>query len=414
MTLTTEQQNVITSVRDGKTVLITGSAGTGKSFLVSYICYEMDRRNQLFALTAPTGIAALNIGGTTIHNFLKITPFVTNLGQYQRSRKRGVGPDWANLKTIIVDEVSMLHPDLFILLSEICQFHKRNTLPFGGIQMIFIGDFLQLSPIHKKPVTCKYAFQTDLWNEIGVVEIELTRSIRQQDSLFAAALNEFRIGKVARAAKEMIKICTNNTKIPGKKYTHLCALNKDCDIGNARELKKLGTEERTYHAVHVGNERLLKDCLAEITITLRVGATVMLLRNLPEHGLCNGSIGTVVQLEPFWVSVQFNSGLIVVIERYTWEIRHTDSKSLVLAASRTQIPLRLAYFISIHKSQSLSIDHLVADCKDIFAQGQLYVMLSRAKTMEGLIIRNFRPSALITDKIALDFYAKRIEEVETA
>ena len=412
--LTPEQQTAVDKVRDGQHVMITGPAGTGKSFLISHLCDMLTQDGRLYALTAPSAVAALNIRGVTIHRFLGITPYVETLEHYQVWRRRVKSKiDWQALQAIIIDEVSMCHPEMFVLLSEICKWHLGNTRPFGGLQMIFIGDFLQLSPIHKGEVECKYVFQTALWAEMNVAIVHLKQIIRQKDPDFARALNDIRRGVLSTRARTMIDFCSNNKLQPGKKYTTLCSKKIECEIGNNNELHKLHTPAHVYRATESGDTKLLKDCLAEKIITLKVGATVMLVRNLPEDGLCNGSIGTVVDLESAAVQVQFNDDRTIWLGKVKWEIlRMQKDRSPQVLASRSQIPLRLSWFISIHKSQSLSIDHVTADCKDIFTTAQLYVMLSRAKTKEGLIIKNFEPSALRADHVAVEFYEKAARPVK--
>lgn len=402
-----QQRKVLLDACNGKNICITGPAGTGKSFLIQHIKEALDRRNELYRILAPTGVAAVNVGGQTIHHFLGLRPGIRDLSDYvKRCAKRSRVP-WYSLGTVIIDEVSMMHPDLFNLFDVICRFHKRRDVPFGGVRLILLGDFFQLSPIKGPNDIIKdadYIFQTQLWKEMDIQTHVLTQIMRQKEHDFAMALNDLRVGDFTKRLRTLIKKCSENARIPGKQYVRIFARNVDKNNCNDQELAKLSTEQRVFFARDKGERSCLRECQAASTITLKVGCPVMLLWNLPDSALFNGSIGVVHSFVDGLPRVLFNNGKLIVIKQQTWTIHEKNRNGTKTLAERTQIPLALAYSIVAHKCQSLTIDYLEVDCTGIFGYHHLYVMLSRGATAEGLIIRNFTMRSISVDKKVFAFY----------
>lgn len=405
MSLNEEQKKVVDKVLEGRNVLITGSAGTGKSFLINHICGELTAKNKLHYILAPTGVAALNVSGQTIHRFLGLRPDVQTIQDYRKLCARRSKVAWKDLKVIIIDEVSMVHPNLFQLFSEIAKLHRDSSTPFGGIQMILIGDYFQLSPIPEKsdvPNAPLYIFETDLFQDMGLETHVLTKVMRQEDAAFINSLNDLRVGKYSKRVAELVKDCALNKKEPGKHYVKLFALNIDKNQANDTALAKLPGVSTIFTSIDTGDVKYLQGCRAEKILELKVGCPVMFLWNEPEQDLCNGSVGVVEDFKNGLPIVFFNNGVKIAVERRKYVIPDAG-KSKPLAA-RLQLPLALAWSISAHKCQSISLDHVEADCRNIFTTGQLYVMLSRARTKEGLIIKNFSESAIKVDKKVIEFY----------
>ena len=409
MSLNPEQSAIFSQVLEGKHILVTGPAGTGKSFLIDHICKAFDKKGYIYRVLAPTGVAAVNVNGHTIHRFLSIRPDIKIIEDYKRICARRSRVPWYPLKAIIIDEVSMIHPNLFVLFDEICRFHKRRDLPFGGIQMIFLGDFFQLAPVPESNTSrlrpAEYIFETDLWAQMNVKVSVLGQIMRQNELDFIVALNDLRVGKYTDAVESLIAECSENSMIPDKHYVRIFSLNVDKDYHNESELDKLVTPEVVFNAKDVGDDRLLKDLRAPKVLKLKTGCPVMLLWNQPEDGLCNGSIGIVQSVSQYGNPVvKFNSGQIVTIHPKIWARSEKTPHGTKILASRTQYPLTLAYSIVAHKSQSLTIDHLVVDCRGVFAFGQLYVMFSRAASRKGLIIVNFNKKAIMANEKIQEFY----------
>lgn len=406
--LNDEQCRVLNEVLCGKSTLITGPAGVGKSLLCKHICAELDKRGKVYRIVAPTGVAAVNVGGQTIHRFLGIRPEIQTLADYMKFCMKRTRVPWASLDVIIIDEVSMVHPRLFRLFDSIARLHKRKVSPFGGIQMIFIGDFFQLCPVKEKTDKAgdpEYVFETPLWKELNPHVAVLKRVMRQNDVEFVEALNELRLGLFSEKVVKMVQRCAMNKRRPGKHYVRLCPLNAQKNYANETQLSKLTSEEKVYNATDIGNEIYLKDCRAEKKITLKTGCPVMLLWNMPQYALCNGSVGVVREYDSTGLPVvEFNDGPVIPVPQQTWTVQEKNRHGIHVLASRTQVPLAVAYALSQHKSQGLTIDHLVVDCTGIFTTGQLYVALSRARSMEGLIIKNFEPDSIMVDQKVLDYY----------
>ena len=409
-----EQITTVENALNGRNVIITGSAGTGKSFLIKHLCSQFDKKGKTFRIIAPTGVAAVNIGGQTIHRFLGIRPEIKTLPDYMRLCMKRTKVPWNTLDAIIVDEVSMIHPQLFILFDQIARLHRRNNLPFGGIQMILIGDFYQLCPIKQKDDKAgdpEYIFETKLWEDLHLHVTVLKQVMRQTETDFVEALNDLRLGLFSPRVIAMLQKCALHKRIAGNHYVRLFALNSQKNYANETQLAKLTTEEKIYNAVDVGNEVYLKDCRAEKKITLKIGCPVMLLWNMPDYDLCNGSIGIVQNYDALGLPVvKFNNGVEIPVPAQVWTIHEKNKHGIHVLASRRQIPLAVAWSISIHKSQGLTLDHLIVDCSGIFTTGQLYVALSRAATMEGLIVKNFNPDSIMVDQKVLEFYSKLEEQ----
>ena len=404
-----EQAAVLAHVVQGENVMITGSAGTGKSFLVNHICKELDAKGITYRVLAPTGVAALNVGGQTIHRFLGLRPDIRTPDDYIKIFKRSKVP-WLTLKVLIIDEVSMIHPNLFMLFDAICRVHIRNRMgqPFGGLQLILLGDYFQLSPVPEKgdlPNAPKYIFETDVWKSLRLHVHVLTHVMRQNEEDFIAALNDLRVGIYSDKVKAMIAACTTNVKQDGKHYVKLYSLNAQKNEANARALAELETEARTYRAVDIGDEKYLQGCRAEKEITLKIGCPVMMLWNLPELELCNGSIGVITRYDESGLPVvKFNSGVTCAVKKQTWSVQEKQADGKRILASRTQVPLAVAWSITSHKAQGLTLCHVEVDLRGVFTAGQMYVMLSRAANSKGLIITGFNRRAIKVDETVKQFY----------
>lgn len=410
-TLSPEQVAFVADFLLKRNLLCTGNAGTGKTYLLNWL-----RKAVSISVTASTGIAAIQIGGSTVHSWAGIgiaakTPHqvLENLLDREskwndRTRRRII-----EARVLVIDEISMISAEFFELLEGVLSLVRCSAAglplgdlgPFGGLQVVVFGDFLQLPPVSKVGAA-KFAFQSPVWQEGDFKVHLLTKTFRQADQRFADVLNKIRFDDLDEDVLEFLQsrweaIDPDPDRSPCELHTH----NSGCDLINLDRLSKLPGEAVTLPAIDFAkgkSEKLLKEiddqCLAPAHLKLKVGARVMLLANLDvAGGLANGSTGTVLDIgthvnvetglkEPC-VKVEFDrDGRVAEIGSFKWEL----IKGEEVTASRRQIPLRLAYAITIHKSQGMSLDKVRAHLGKVFEKGQSYVALSRARTPEGLFL----------------------------
>lgn len=417
--LTKDQKKAIEYIKNGNNVFITGPGGTGKSFLIKKICNKLSLLNISYSILAPTGVSAMNVGGVTIHKFLGMD--INNNINF----KKDIYDKIRNTETIIIDEISMINSNVFSKFDYICRSYRKNKIIFGGIQLILIGDFFQLSPVpdidnrakNEKP---KYIFETEIWNKLNLKYINLIEIKRQTDSEFISILNDVRYGIYSKRLQNLINKCNKNIKKENKHYIKLYTNNKLKKNANEEELSKIDKKEHKFIAKDFGDKDLLKGCIAEKEIILKVGCPVMLLKNYDQYNLYNGSIGHIMNFDKKtgYSIVKFESE-ILCISTDEWEINELiiyedDNNNLckdyITLAKRIQIPLGLAWAITIHKSQGLTFKYLEVILTNTFTEGQMYVALSRAVSMENLIISGFKKSHLKVNNNVIKFYEEEILE----
>ena len=431
ITLDDEQESVLEMMMSGANVFLTGEAGTGKSTIVHEFLRRCDRE---CVVLAPTGIAALNAGGTTIHSQMMLKPGLLNplaldpLTDGNRCRVLHMA------KTIVVDEISIVRSDLFCAmdarLREVASVANRER-PFGGKQIILVGDFMQLPPVVGDEMERKFinerlggvfAFQTELW-QAAMFRTMFLKTIHRQsgDALFRKVLNDLRHGKFEAAAKVLNNHCVGE-KAFLKPPVCLCTTNREAKAINDAARRSVNGESRSF-AAQVSGKFLEAEFPAEGNLELVVGARVMVLCNQRNEGTLecvNGDMGTVTGFGPEdepEVQVRLDSGKAVTIVPHTWEkqvyVQEIDPKTNAPVMRQTvvgtfeQIPLRLAYAITIHKSQGLSLDCVSLRLgRGCFDHGQLYTALSRCRTLDGLQIdRLLLPKDLIIDEAVVRFHS---------
>jgi len=423
--LNEEQRKVIDLVTQKKSIFFTGSAGTGKSFLLQRIIGSLEILNgkQSFVVTATTGIAAVNIGGNTLHSFAGIgygdqATAEDLVKKIRRQRSKQWIGNWQTISTLIVDEISMLSGQLFDKLEYIARHIRKNNLLFGGLQIILAGDFFQLPPINSN--NC---FEAKQWKKCLPYTIQLTKIYRQKESELIDLLNEIRFGEISAKSWEVLKSLEREPVFPndGIKATQLFATNAEVNKINSTELKKLNHSSQTYRAIdwedkkYSGRlETLTKNCLATGNLELKIGSQVMLIKNLSEK-LINGSQGVIIRFQQTLSSKLENKNLPIVkfangIEKVIAEEEWTDETPIIrlVRARRTQIPLILSWAITIHKSQGQSIERLKIDLSRVFEKGQTYVALSRACSIEYLQVIGFSANKIICDEKVKKFYKNLI------
>lgn len=417
--LNEDQKSLFKFMKNGFNIFLTGPGGTGKSHTVRTLFNFVDKTKRIrLGKTASTGVAAININGVTIHSWAGIglgegsTQDLIKLSTQNKKAQKRI----RNVEFLFVDEVSMLKADFLDKLDIVFKYHRMNNKPFGGVKMIFSGDFLQLPPVFKggNEKEESFAFEARSWKEANIQTINLTKIVRQSNPEFSKLLNSIRLGE--DVSLDLLKDRINFTFpsdniVPVKLYCK----NVDVDYVNTLKLKEIQSPTKTYYAQDDGNEKFKtffdKNCPAPSILNLKEGAQVMLLKNLDfDLGLVNGAMGIVTKfLSDDVVVVKFAQGNEEMIEMYEWEIKEQifkdDGKiSYRKIASRKQIPLKLAWATTIHKSQGMTLDRAEIDISEAFAAGQAYVALSRVKDLNGLSLKPFDKSRIFVNNKCIGFY----------
>ncbi|KAM9183174.1 ATP-dependent DNA helicase PIF1 [Dugong dugon] len=406
--LSEEQAAVLSVALKGQSVFFTGSAGTGKSYLLKRILGSLPPTGTV--ATASTGVAACHIGGTTLHAFAGIGSGRAPLAQCVALAQRpGVRQGWLSCQRLVIDEISMVEADLFDKLEAVARAVRQQDKPFGGIQLIICGDFLQLPPVTKGSQPPQFCFQAKSWKRCIPVTLELTEVWRQADQAFISLLQAVRLGRCSdEVTRQLRSTATHKVGRDGIVATRLCTHQDDVALTNERRLQELPGKVHSFEAMDSDPEQaqaLDAQCPASRLLQLKLGAQVMLVKNLAvSRGLVNGARGVVVGFETEGrglPQVRFLCGITEVIRADRWTVQATGGQLL----SRQQLPLQLAWAISIHKSQGLSLDCVEISLGRVFASGQAYVALSRARSLQGLRVLDFDPMVVCCDPRVLRFYA---------
>ncbi|XP_066257845.1 ATP-dependent DNA helicase PIF1 [Euwallacea similis] len=405
-----EQKDVLNACLSGQNVFFTGSAGTGKSYLIKRIIGALPP--DVTVVTASTGVAACQIGGITLHQFAGIGGGDATIEQsIKLASKPPTVTIWRKCKHLIIDEISMVDGSYFEKIEEVSRKIRRNDKPFGGIQLILCGDFFQLPPVtkpmpgEKVAAPPKFCFQTRSWRNCMLNTFELKQVHRQTDNKFITILNKIRIGKVdedvvnALAATSKQKI-----EIDGILATRLCSHTKDADIINVSKLRALTGEAKVFESEDsvIGTSKILDNQTpVPGRLELKVGAQVMLLKNINvSAGLVNGARGVIKEFRNGLPLVQFRNRKEYLAQREQWIIKTAGGASL----GRKQVPLKLAWAFSIHKSQGLTLDCVEMSLGRVFEAGQAYVALSRSQSLESLRVLDFKSNQVWANPDVLTFY----------
>lgn len=443
-----DQQQAYDACIEKKNVFITGPGGCGKTFLIKHIVQKLKEQNRHVQVCAMTGCAAilLECNATTLHSWSGIglakgdpNMIVTRIMCNTFKRK-----NWKKTDVLILDEVSMLSKGIFELLDTIGKrVHSNPNKPFGGMQVIFSGDFYQLSPVPTKgdDDSRLFCFQSPLWKQTFDLQILLDEPFRQKDPIFLDLLYQVREGSIS---KRNVALLQEKIKVPEKhaKMVRLVSTRRQAEEINTRNMNELKNPIRTYKYEHeyeppksqthtqtniqanahplmiaqaqaqmqtqtksktdIKNEvqYMTQHSLFENELQLQVGCRVMCIANIDmDNGIVNGSTGEVIDFNPLYPIVQFDNGVKMTINRHHWNSENIDGLRV------SQLPLILAWAVTIHKSQGATLDSACIDLgNNVFASGQTYVALSRVRTLHGLYLTSFNPHKIRANKDVSEFY----------
>jgi len=405
------QNEALTILKTGANVFLTGEPGSGKTHTVNAYIAWLRSHGIEPAITASTGIAATHVGGMTIHSWsgiginARMTPELLDT----ISSKEHVAKRLQKTKVLIIDEVSMLSGEVLVMVDAVLKEVRHNDLPMGGIQVVLVGDFFQLPPISRGETV--FAFQSPAWKALNPLICYLTEQHRQEDSLFLGVLAAIRSGEwdhthVSVITSREAELDTVDVETP-QLFTH----NADVDRINDEKLASLPAKAHVFAMSATGpsvlTDALKRGCLSPERLTLKEGAIVMCTKNNPAIGYVNGTLGIVIGFEVGTENpiIETHDGRELTISPVDWAVEENGK----VRAKLSQLPLRLAWAITVHKSQGMSMDAAAIDLSRAFEYGQGYVALSRVRSLEGLTLlgwsenaMNVHPQVLSIDRVFKD------------
>lgn len=391
-----DQTQSLKILQSGDNVFLTGSAGTGKTYLLNQFIDYLKNKKIKVGVTASTGIAATHLGGRTIHSWagMGIEQAMGKKSIKRLARNEELREKIKETKVLIIDEISMLNAERLDLVDKICRAIKNPFRPFGGTQIILCGDFFQLPPVSRDK-RARFAYDALAWRNSGIKICYLEKQFRQDDLEFINILNQIRGNKAGdkelNLLRERLYKPVNRFSKPTKLYTH----NIDVDAINNYELARISGDEMVYNMSEFGPREpvdfLKKSCLAPEELKLKIGAIVMFVKNDFDSGYVNGTLGEIIDFEENgYPVVKTKNGNKIIAPPSSWNIEEDDH----VIASIKQIPLRLAWAITIHKSQGMSLDTAEIDLSKSFERGMGYVALSRVRTLNGIRLMGINQMAV--------------------
>lgn len=396
-----QQNEALKLLKMGKNVFLTGAAGSGKTYLLNkYIRYLKNHKVRV-AVTASTGIAATHVQGTTIHAWsgIGVRDHVTQHDLEKLLKIPRIRSNYKKTSVLIIDEVSMLHAFQLDMVDTIARYIRNSVDVFGGIQLVLCGDFFQLPPVSSNPAleTKQFAFAAEAWITGDFHVCYLHEQHRQSQDVLLTVLNDIRSGTAGEHTRVPLRTRYKKEPKGATKATKLYSRNINVDAINQRALLDIQAEEKTFHMQSQGFDALVdglkKHCLAPEVLNLKIGAEVMFIKNDPAGRYVNGTRCVVTgfdKTEEGWPIVKTYDKKIILAAPEEW---HYEDNG-VIRATITQVPLRLAWAITIHKSQGMTLDAAEIDLGDAFEPGMGYVALSRVRSLNGLKLMNLNQMAL--------------------
>ncbi len=403
-----KQSTALNILKLGNNVFITGSAGTGKTYLLEQFIQYLKSEQIYPTVVAPTGIAASHLKGQTIHSFFALgirNDVVNNKYIEILLKKKYLQNRFSKLKILIIDEISMVSPEIFSSMDRVLSAFKNSPEPFGGVQVVISGDFFQLPPVSIEPKEKRFAWQSPVWRELELRSCYLDKKFRQKDKNLISILDEIRSATVSQKSHKLLESrYRKEFKFRGKyQATKLYTHNIDVDRINLEELNRLKTPTKLFKFTAKGDEKsiekIFKTALLLKELSLKKDAIVIFIKNNPEKGYVNGTTGVVIGFEEENIPlVKISTGRVIKVVAEEWTIESDTGETV---ATISQIPLRLAWAITIHKSQGMTLDRAEIDLSKTFEVGQGYVALSRIKSIEGLRLMGINEMALRVDPLIL-------------
>lgn len=397
---TMTQETTLSILKTGANVFLTGEPGAGKTYVINKYIAWLEAAGLNVAVTASTGIAATHIGGMTIHSWSGVgaRDTLTRYDLDQITTKEKLSKRIKKTNVLIIDEISMLDGKMLDMVDIICRTIRQSTEAFGGMQVVCVGDFFQLPPIARQGDMMRYAFESRAWENLRPLVCYITEQFRQEDELLLSLLGSIRKGEIEEdhynLLKEQVDIAYPDIE-PTRLYTH----NADVDAVNAEKLGQLKGSAKSYKMSARGNkimhESLMRNCLSPAVLSLKEDAMVMCTKNNFEAGYVNGTLARVVGFDSYGGNpiIETADKRRITIEPVSWELAEEGK----ILASIEQLPLRLAWAITVHKSQGMSLDAAEVDLSKSFVYGQGYVALSRVRSLAGLKVLGMNANALMVD-----------------
>lgn len=390
------QKEALDVLKTGANVYLTGEPGSGKTYTVNAYIAWLRSHSIEPSITASTGIAATHVKGMTIHSWsgIGVKNHLSPSDLEAIGSKEYLVRRIQNTKVLIIDEISMLAGNVLDMIDGVVKEVRHSEKPFGGIQVVLVGDFFQLPPISKAGHEAMFAFESSAWRELNPLVCYLLEQHRQEDPTFLSLLTAIRTSTADES--HVSKLMTREDSEPGSDIPRLHTHNADVDRVNDEKLKTLMGTSRSFRMRSTGSpviiEALKRGCLSPETLILKEGAVVMATKNNPTAGYVNGSVGIVVGFDTYTTCpiVELRDGSRITFEPVDFEVEENGK----VRAKLSQIPLRLAWAITVHKSQGQSMDTAAIDLSRAFEYGQGYVALSRVRTLSGVYLLGWNENAL--------------------
>ncbi len=392
-----KQTQALRVMMNGESVFLTGAPGSGKTFVLNQFIQLAKTAKKRIAVTASTGIAATHIGGTTIHSWsgLGIRDSISERDEKWLKENDRLLKRYNNIDVLIIDEVSMIHGARLDMINQVCKWLRQSDDAFGGIQVVLTGDLFQLPPINRGDTSIDFAHLSKAWKELNPKICYLSEQHRQENDSLLDLLEAMRAGDVGEAHFDSLSERLGREAPAGESITKLYSHNQDVEQINNDHLHALTNETKTFvmetAGVQAKVDQLVKSVLAPEVLELKIGAEVMFVANNFSEGYVNGSRGKVVDFKDGSPLVELQRNRRVIkVEKNSWALEE-DGKE---RARVNQLPLRLAWAITIHKSQGMSLDSAEIDLSRAFTPGMGYVALSRVRSLEGVYLKGINNTAL--------------------